>query len=345
MSVTFHSTTFNFISFFVATTNLPPTPSTNDTSVNSLWGSKFNLINKWMTFSPLTSALQMLANAQRPVLLPPLSKVIRMLQKNDYISHCHRQLMIVVEPTGRLNKTGAFRRSTICHPSGAAYAHGVAIHTSGHKMHPLAYLIIHYHLPKFLWIFNFDASLFSNPYHTGCLLFTLIQNAKRGNERTMRLFRNLYAMLISSLIITNFMRCYFYMQLASPHIIGIATFLGCKLHPHLVCNATFRWMQYVSADAPPTSPLSSVFPLLCTQPPWEVVFLQWHFCFVPQTNVSEERGNFCFHPKAKKKNGRNEQLIKQSGVVKHSALATVAQNKTKWTERRPRGWLMDRHFT
>ena len=213
-----------------------------------------------MTFSPLTSALQMLANAQRPVLLPPLSKVIRMLQKNDYISHCHRQLMIVVEPTGRLNKTGAFRRSTICHPSGAAYAHGVAIHTSGHKMHPLAYLIIHYHLPKFLWIFNFDASLFSNPYHTGCLLFTLIQNAKRGNERTMRLFRNLYAMLISSLIITNFMRCYFYMQLASPHIIGIATFLGCKLHPHLVCNATFRWMQYVSADAPPTSPLSSVFP-------------------------------------------------------------------------------------
>ena len=217
-----------------------------------------------MTFSPLECALQMLANAQLQVLLPLSSKVIRflrMLQKNDYISHCHRQLMIVVEPTGRLNKTGAFRRSTICHPSGAAYAHGVAIHTSGHKMHPLAYLIIHYHLPKFLWIFNFDASLFSNPYHTGCLLFTLIQNAKRGNERTMRLFRNLYAMLISSLIITNFMRCYFYMQLASPHIIGIATFLGCKLHPHLVCNATFRWMQYVSADAPPTSPLSSVFPL------------------------------------------------------------------------------------
>ena len=80
-----------------------------------------------MTFSPLECALQMLANAQLQVLLPPSSKVIRfmrMLQKHDYISRCHRQLMIVVEPKGRLNKTGAFRRGTICYSSGAAYAHG-----------------------------------------------------------------------------------------------------------------------------------------------------------------------------------------------------------------------------
>ena len=62
-----------------------------------------------MTFSPLECALQMLANAQLQVLLPPSSKVIRflrMLQKHDYISRCHRQLMIVVEPKGQLNKNG-----------------------------------------------------------------------------------------------------------------------------------------------------------------------------------------------------------------------------------------------
>ena len=116
-------------------------------------------------------------------------------------------------------------------------------------------------------------SRFSNPCHIGCLLFTLTQNANSGNELAMRHFHNLYAMLPS---------------------------VKCNLHPHtvcdatLICNASFRCMQAVSANAPLTSPLSSGVPLCVLTTTMRSCVSSVIISFVLQTNVSEERGKCSF---------------------------------------------------